>query len=84
MSRQRSGRTGENQIVTIIFPEFELEVHGYYIEGEKSDRDYPGYPSDLEIEKVVLTKGTPLDLINEGLNHDELVNKAIEQIESDL
>jgi hypothetical protein len=84
MSRQRSGRTGENKIVTVIYPEFELEVHGYYIEGEKSERDYPGYPSDLEIEKVVLSKGEVIDLINEGLNHDELVNKAIEQIESEL
>ena len=84
MSRQRSGRTGVDQIVTVVFPEFELEVHGYYIEGEPSTRDYPGYPSDLEIEKVVLNKGELIDLINEGLNHDELVNKAIEQIESEL
>ena len=70
-----------NQIVTVVYPEFELEVHGYYIEGEKSDRDYSGYPSDLEIDKVVLIKGELIDLINEGINHDELVNKAIEQIE---
>jgi hypothetical protein len=84
MSRQRSGRTGVTETVTVKFYDFELTVKGYYIEGEKQERDYPGCPSEFEIESAELTKGSALDLINEALNHDELVVKCIEQIESEL
>ena len=72
MNRRRSARTG-TLFVTVKYYDFELLVKGYFVEGEKPDRDYPGSPHEFEIE-----------LINESLNHDELVLKCIEQIESDL
>lgn len=83
MNKRRSARTG-TLFLTIKYYDFELLVKGYFVEGEKPDRDYPGCPHEFEIESAELTKGSALDLINESLNHDELVLKCIEQIESDL
>jgi hypothetical protein len=81
MSRQRSGRTGVKEEVVVEYFDFALLVKGYYMEGEKSERDYPGCASEFEIEMVTLIKGTLLDIIDQALNHDELVNDCIKEIE---
>jgi hypothetical protein len=81
MSTLRSGRTGVKEEVVVNYFDFSLLVKGYYIEGEKADRDYPGTASDFEIESITLIEGTLLDIIDQALNHDELVNDCIKEIE---
>lgn len=87
MSRQRSGRTSESKDVSIYYGEIELNVLGDYIEGDKGDMWTAPTPSDLEISTIGYNGTDVTDLLTEILpdaTYQELVTKAIEQIESEL
>lgn len=87
MSRQRSGRTSESKDVSIYYGEIELNVLGDYIEGDKGDMWTAPTGSDLEQVKIIYNGMDVTDLLTEILpdaTYQELVNKAIEQIESEL
>lgn len=87
MSRQRSGRTGVKETAIIKYGEVELIIFGYYIEGDKGDMWTAPTPSDLEISTIGYNGTDVTDLLTEILpdaTYQELVNKAIEQIESEL
>jgi hypothetical protein len=81
MSTLRSGRTGVIESVTIKYPDFELDVKGYYIEGDKGDDWTPPTPSDFEIEHAMFNGVNVLDLIAHFSDLDQLQNDCIKQIE---
>ena len=85
MSTQRSGRTGTKETAIVKFGEIELVIFGYYIEGDKGDNWTAPTPSDLEISTIGYNGTDVTDLLTELLPSDsyqDIVNKAIEQIES--
>lgn len=87
MSRQRSGRTSESKDVSIYYGEIQLNVLGDYIEGDKGDFWTAPTSSDLEISTIGYNGTDVTDLLTEILpdaTYQELVNKSIEQIESEL
>ena len=87
MSRQRSGRTGENQTVTINYNGFELEISGYYNEGDSGDEWTAPTGSDLEVDKIIYNGVDLSELLTEILpasTYNDIIRIAIEQIESDL
>lgn len=85
-----------NETVEIEYLGLELEVSGKYYKGEYQTYDYPGSPSEFEIESVFI-KGTDVDIsefldslyerVYYGINSsyenalDCLVNLVIEKIE---
>ena len=87
MSRQPSGRTSETKEAIIYFGSMELYVSGDYIEGDKGDMWTAPTGSDLEEVKIIFNGMDVTDLLSELLpdsSYQDIVNKAIEQIESDL
>jgi hypothetical protein len=85
MSTQRSGRTGTKETAIVKFGEIELVIFGYYIEGDKGDNWTAPTASDLEISTIGYNGVDVTDLLTELLPSDsyqDIVNKAIEQIES--
>jgi hypothetical protein len=81
MSTQRSGRTGVKQSVTVKYPDFELDVKGYYNEGDKGDDWTPPTPSGFEIDSATFKGVDVLDLIAYYSDLDQLENDCIKQIE---
>ena len=76
-----------NQTVELKFGEIELRVFGYYIEGDKGDYWTAPTASNFEISTIGYNGTDVTDLLTEILpdaTYQELVNKAIEQIESEL
>ena len=86
-----------NETVEIGYLGLELEVSGKYYKGEERTRDYPGSPSEFEVESVYI-KGTEvevsefLDNLYEITSHgfmsrkyecalDVIMNLVIEKIE---
>jgi hypothetical protein len=87
MSTLRSGRTGTKETAIVKFGEIELTIFGYYIEGDKGDHWTAPTASDLEISTIGYNGVDVTDLLTELLpseSYQDIVNKAIEQIESDL
>lgn len=87
MSTLRSGRTGTKETVFVKFGEIELNIFGYYIEGDKGDNWTAPTASDLEISTIGYNGTDVTDLLTELLPdsaYQDIVNKAIEQIESEL
>ena len=85
MSTQRSGRTGTKETAIVKFGEIDLVIFGYYIEGDKGDNWTAPTASDLEISTIGYNGVDVTDLLTELLPSDsyqDIVNKAIEQIES--
>ena len=85
MSTLRSGRTGTKETAIVKFGEIELVIFGYYIEGDQGDNWTAPTPSDLEISTIGYNGFDVTDLLTELLPSDsyqDIVNKAIEQIES--
>jgi hypothetical protein len=85
MSTLRSGRTGTKETAIVKFGEIELVIFGYYIEGDQGDNWTAPTPSDLEISTIGYNGTDVTDLLTELLPSDsyqDIVNKAIEQIES--
>jgi hypothetical protein len=84
MSTLRSGRTGTKETAIVKFGEIELVIFGYYIEGDQGDNWTAPTPSDLEISTIGYNGVDVTDLLTELLPSDsyqDIVNKAIEQIE---
>lgn len=87
MSRQRSGRSTNQKTVKVYYGLIELTITGNYNEGDKGDMWTPGTGAELHIETIEYNGNDIHEALYEILSsktYDELVNKAIEQIESEL
>ncbi len=87
MSKQRSGRSTEIKEVKVYFGLIELLVSGDYNEGDNGDMWTPPTGGELEQVKIMYNDIDVNELLYELLpskQYEEIINKAIEQIESDL
>jgi len=70
----------KTRTVTIKYLGIYMDVEGYYSPSEPRTYDYPGSPTEFEVEKVMIESTNIIDLLDEHI--EDIERNAIEQIDS--